>query len=196
MRVDGLRADEVPEAGAVLARAFADDPLWTFLFGPRPLRVARVACTGLLRDHHRHGRVDAARDEAGRVVGVAAWLPPGAFPLGLRRELAGAPTWAKVGLLRPRSAPRAIRSVIALDALHPDEPHWFLSLLGVDPSWQGRGVGSRLLPPVLEQAGLVHLDTSKPANLPWYRRFGLEPVEQIVSVPGAPPSWALRRDAP
>lgn len=196
MRVEPLRDDEVPEAGAVLARALHDDPLWAHLFGERRARITRIACTGMTRDCRRHGRVDVARDDAGRIVGVAAWLPPGAFPLGVRRELAGLPAWLRIALLRPSAVPGAIRSVAALDRLHPDEPHWFLSLLGVEPSWQGRGVGSRLLPPVLEHAALAHLDTSKPANLAWYRRFGFRVEREVRSTPGAPPSWALRYEQP
>jgi GNAT superfamily N-acetyltransferase len=192
MELQPLHPDEAGEAGAVLARAFADDPLWGYLFGPRRERIIRIACAGIVRDCARHGRVDTVRDGGGRIAGVAAWLPPGAFPLGPWRELAGLPAWLRIVALRPRSAPAAVRSVVALDRAHPPEPHWFLSLLGVEPSWQGRGAGSRLLAPVLEQAELAHLDTSKPENLSWYRRFGFEVERELRVAPGAPPSWALR----
>ena len=29
--------------------------------------------------------------------------------------------------------------------MHPHEPHWYLPLIGVDPAYQGRGLGSALL---------------------------------------------------
>jgi GNAT superfamily N-acetyltransferase len=32
-----------------------------------------------------------------------------------------------------------------MDALHPQEAHWHLPLIGVDPAHQGKGIGSALL---------------------------------------------------
>jgi GNAT superfamily N-acetyltransferase len=31
-----------------------------------------------------------------------------------------------------------------MDALHPQETHWYLPLIGVDPAHQGKGIGSAL----------------------------------------------------
>ena len=38
-----------------------------------------------------------------------------------------------------------------MDAHHPQEPCWYLTLIGVDPACQGRGFGSALLQFALEQ---------------------------------------------
>jgi hypothetical protein len=46
---------------------------------------------------------------------------------------------------------------------------------------------------MLERVDLAHLDTSKPENLPWYRRFGFRVDRELHVTAGAPPSWALRR---
>lgn len=47
----------------------------------------------------------------------------------------------------------------------PVTPHRYLFHLGTDPGWWGRGVGSALLRPVLEDASsLVQLET-KPGNI-------------------------------
>jgi GNAT superfamily N-acetyltransferase len=186
---------EVREAGAVLARALHDDPLLTFVFGSRRARLVRILCTATVRDAQPFGHVLAARDDDGRIAGVAAWLPPGTFPLTPRRELAQLPGWLRVGAARPHIIPKAIRTATALDHCHPAEEHWFLAMLGVDPARQGRGLGSELLMPVLERAGYAHLDTSKPANLPWYRRFGFFVDHELRATAGAPPSWALRYGA-
>ena len=32
-----------------------------------------------------------------------------------------------------------------MDRYHPHEPHWYLSIIGVDPAQRGQGLGSRLL---------------------------------------------------
>jgi predicted N-acetyltransferase YhbS len=51
---------------------------------------------------------------------------------------------------------------------------------------QRRGLGSRLVRPILERADrdgvACHLETADPANVPYYRRFGFEVVEPSLEV--------------
>eukprot|EP01041_Mallomonas_annulata_P030478 gene30478-52615_t len=60
---------------------------------------------------------------------------------------------------------------------HPEEPHWYLSMIGVDPSHHGQGLGSALLKAGLQRCdadGLpAYLESSNPKNVPLYERFGL-----------------------
>jgi len=111
IEVRPLSGRDVGEAGALLARAFARDPLIGVLLGgsTRSLRhrIAYPAFFRLaIRDALAGGRVDAAVDS--RLLGVAVWLDPAlppspagrrqrvdrglvalAFPTGLRRIEAG-----------------------------------------------------------------------------------------------------------
>ena len=61
---------------------------------------------------------------------------------------------------------------------HPSEPHWYLPMLGVDPSQQGKGFGSALLQHALIQCDrdtkLAYLESSNPKNIPLYERHGFE----------------------
>ena len=61
---------------------------------------------------------------------------------------------------------------------HPSEPHWYLPLMGVDPSQQGRGFGSMLMKHALAQCDhdkkLAYLESSNPRNLSLYGRHGFE----------------------
>jgi ribosomal protein S18 acetylase RimI-like enzyme len=61
---------------------------------------------------------------------------------------------------------------------HPSEPHWYLPMLGVDPSQQGKGFGSALLQHALIQCDrdtkLAYLESSNPKNIPIYERHGFE----------------------
>ena len=81
---------------------------------------------------------------------------------------------------------------------HPDEPHWYLPVTGVDPSHQGRGHGSAMLRAALARCdadGLVaYLESSSPANLPLYERHGFE-VTGEVQAPGAPVTFPMVRPA-
>jgi ribosomal protein S18 acetylase RimI-like enzyme len=121
------------------------------------------------------------------------WLAPGAHPITLRREARLLRRWAVLARRHPRAVPRLLRASSALDALHPAEPHWFLSLLGTEPALQGRGLGGALLERGLERArGVpVHLDTDTERNVAWYRRFGFEVTAEVQVMHGAPQSWAM-----
>lgn len=81
----------------------------------------------------------------------------------------------------------------------PDGPHWYLEVLGVRPASQGLGVGSALLQPALVRADRdrlpCHLETSDPANLAFYERFGFTFVEDHQLVVGGPPHYSMRRSA-
>jgi GNAT superfamily N-acetyltransferase len=191
------------EEGAVittLARAFHDDPLFNFLV-PDLLSQARANLTfmhSIVADACAFGEIWVARTDA-KVAGAAVWLPPSTYPRGGRRET--------VGILRDlRSVPRlgtrlltSIRLQNEIARVHHrvKEPHWYLSLLGADPSRQRSGAGTALLAPILGRCDAegtpVYLETQKAENVPWYHRSGFRVVEEL-RVTGCPSMWALRRD--
>jgi ribosomal protein S18 acetylase RimI-like enzyme len=81
---------------------------------------------------------------------------------------------------------------------HPHEPHWYLPLIGVDPTRQGRGLGSALLQHALARCDREHapayLESSNPANIPLYRRHGFE-VIGTVQAGSSPPIVPMLRAA-
>lgn len=88
----------------------------------------------------------------------------------------------------------------AMDKHHPtDRPHAYLWFLGVRPEAQGLGVGSRLLAAGLRavdaQGRDAFLESSNEANVPLYRRHGFEVMQEYRPGPGAPPIWAMWREA-
>jgi ribosomal protein S18 acetylase RimI-like enzyme len=182
----------------VLARAFHDDPLPTFVSPSERRRpaVIRSFLAPIARDAIPFGHAYGAVDGDG-VHGVAAWLPPGAYPPSLARQLRQLPGLLRIASLVPRRLPFVFESLGELVRLHPSEEHWYLALLAVDPTRQGRGLGRRLTAPVLERAdaeGLpAYLETTKAANVAWYRGAGFDVVEEI-NVGGGPPIWAMRRE--
>jgi ribosomal protein S18 acetylase RimI-like enzyme len=66
---------------------------------------------------------------------------------------------------------------------HPQEPHWYLPLIGVDPACQGKGYGSALLRYVTDrfdrEGAVAYLESSNPRNIPLYERHGFEQVARI-----------------
>jgi ribosomal protein S18 acetylase RimI-like enzyme len=70
-----------------------------------------------------------------------------------------------------------------MEKYHPTEPHWYLPLIGVDPSQQGNGVGSALMKHALEIVDRDHmpayLESSNPKNVSLYERHGFEVIGEI-----------------
>jgi GNAT superfamily N-acetyltransferase len=63
-----------------------------------------------------------------------------------------------------------------MEALHPQTPHTYLSLLSVDPAFQGQGLGKLVLEEELRKADEsktdVYLESSCCRNLSFYKRLG------------------------
>ena len=194
-----LPGDRLEEAAGVLARGFQDNPNFVDLFPEEEARARALprlqrAC---LRDALGFGRVYAA-SRGGELVGVAAWLPPGAFPLSVRRQLRAAPDMVRVLAAAPRSVPRLGRFVAGVSRLHPARPYWYLAVVGVEPGARGLGIGTRLLEPVLARAYEAgqpcYLETMTERNVGWYRGLGFEVRRAGVSfTPGGPPNWTMLR---
>jgi len=199
VRVIELPEDRLPEAVDVLVRSFRDNPNFVHLFPDDAARVRALRCVqrACLRDALDAGRVYAAT-RGSDLLGVAAWLPPGGFPLLPGRQLRAAPDMLRVLAAAPRSLPRLLRFTAGAAKLHPAQPYWYLEAVGVDPSARGMGIGTRLLEPVLaraDEAGLpCYLETMTERNVAWYRRLGFEVrISGVSFVPGGPPNWTMLR---
>lgn len=110
-------------------------------------------------------------------AGAALWLPPGFGPD--EETMSG---------LVERTAPESIKADLygvfeEMGKYHPAEPHWYLPLIGVDPSQQGRGVGSALMKHALvacDRDGVIaYLESSNPKNISLYERHGFEVIGEI-----------------
>lgn len=202
VRVIKLPANRLAEASAVLARGFAENPNFVDLFSDERARARALPSLQreCLRDALGFGHVYAATLR-GVLVGVAAWLPPGGFPLSPMRQLRATPAMARVLAAAPRSIPRLARFMTGVSRLHPAHPYWYLVVVGVDPGARGMGVGPRLLEPGLsladEAAQPCYLETMTERNVAWYRGLGFEVESAGVSfTPGGPPNWTMLRMPP
>ena len=195
------RGNDLDDAAVVAARAFHNDPFFEYL-DPHGITRARglaLFWRSELASLGPTAQVSGARTSEGRLVGVAAWLPPGAYPLPVPnqiRQLAGA---GRAMVFRPSALWRGLRYLLAIEKAHPKDQLWYLLLLVVDPSMQRGGIGVRL-----QEAGMAsadkegldcYLETQKPENLVYYRRFGYEVVDELRPVGEGPPLWTMRRPA-
>ncbi|MFQ5515878.1 MAG: GNAT family N-acetyltransferase [Myxococcota bacterium] len=185
--------DDASAISTVLARAFATNPFIRWLL-PDDEHYARVG-----NDFFRLG-VD--RDLAqGEVFtndarsGAALWLPPGSPSPSLGKQLVLG--WKLFRAIGGSRLPRTAAAVTEFEKARPKQPHWYLTVLGTDPSFQGRGVGGALIDPILRRCDAsgvaAYLESSNPANVPYYQRFGFEVTGQIDYQGGPTVPLMLRR---
>jgi ribosomal protein S18 acetylase RimI-like enzyme len=196
--VRSLEATASEAAVRVLALAFRDNPLNRAVIGPGKARREKVNAAGLrpqLPAAVESGCALAAYSSRDALLGVLLATAPGSHALAL-------PTWpVRLRALAGQGWRVARRWGEVQDLLlvhRPPAPHWYLALLGVDPSGQRTGVGSALLAAFLDEVdrsgGLpVWLETDRLENVAFYRRAGFRNVGEL-RVFGVP-VWLLQRPA-
>jgi ribosomal protein S18 acetylase RimI-like enzyme len=190
-----LDVHDIPAVAASLARAFANNPgMGWALRDPRtrPVRMRRNFETLLRHLWQPAGGCVTTNDREA----AALWMPPGTWHIGLADQLRLLPRL--IGAVRG-DVGRVLRWSAIAERKHPTEPHWYLAVLGVDPSLQGRGFGSHLMAPTLERCdseGLpAYLETDTERNVALYERHGFKVTERF-NLPGGgdPPIWLMWRD--
>ncbi|MFJ8542535.1 GNAT family N-acetyltransferase [Streptomyces sp. NPDC093586] len=184
-------ADDASEISRILARAFDDDPMmrWFFPDGTaRDAALERYFATIFTRQYVRHGLCERTGAAA------AFWVPAQARA----KAVPDAETVQELQGILGERAPLFRDAVEAAAAHTPEEPHWYLAVVGADPAARGQGHGAALLRSGLAQADAegmpVLLESSKPSNLPFYEHFGFT-VREELRLPGeGPVLWAMRRE--
>lgn len=199
LSVRPLRRRELRSAADLLGRALSDDPFskWFVPDPRRRARALRLIERATLADTFPFGETHGAFTE-GRLVGVSAWLPPGAHHQGTMRRIRQLPRLARAAVLMRGRASDAVRVAEAEQAIHPDQPHWWLVVVGVDAGSQGLGAGTAMVACLTARADAdgqpAYLRTTNPANLAFYRRHGFVPRDEVRATPAAPPMWLLWRE--
>lgn len=175
-----------PDVGALartLARAFQDDPVmrWMVPDGRRRARALPRLFAAMIRHHFLAGG-GAEAAERGHTVGAAAlWDPPGRWKQTRREELLMLPS---VLLAMGARSVRGQQLTELMKQHHPEEPHWYLAVIGSDPTVRGGGFGHALMRSRLDRLDAEHapayLESSNPDNVPYYLRFGFEVTGEIV----------------
>jgi GNAT superfamily N-acetyltransferase len=197
-RVRQLERSEVAVAVSVLARAFMADPfLGHFMANSQRRRLALPPFFAAVLLELIGSRAVYVCDQAGRLTGVAAWLPPEPETPSRSARWRARLASARVRLLFPRAAPDVWAGFDALAAQHPSDPHWYLAFVGIEPVEQRRGLGRQLLEPVLERADRerrpCYLETPFPDTRAFYRKLDFTDTAELRPIAGAPPIWTMTR---
>ncbi len=201
-----LPAAELKRLAQIAAAGFFDDPVMSWVFPDVTLRLEQleVAFSSVLETNQRRDGVLGTAGDAS----VAIWLPPDppeapAAPAApadpevepTAEEAARAARVAE--LFTPEIGERFAVLRAAMEAAHPEEPHWYLGVLATVPSAQNRGLGAEAIRPVLERADAegvpCYLESSNARNLAFYHRHGWVQTGRI-DIPDGPTLFPMWRD--
>lgn len=190
------------EASAALVDSLFDDPFYQAItedFGEDLFARKQALLLYFqysLEEAERTGRCVLAPDSK---LGAAAWLLPRST------EVESAESVAKSRFLASALGPRGKENycrIVDFLALRSREvvlsDAWYLSIIGIAPSAQGRGLGAELLSGTLAEASAVsvtcYLETFTPRNFRFYERLGFRRVAAHVEPMTNRECVVMRRD--
>ena len=194
-----LSKPQLPQAIALIGRAFHNDPLSVYVYPDEASRVQRLPLmfSISLRYTLRYGEITTTPER----TGVACWLPPQHTTVSMGRLLrvGTLTTLFKMHVAECRRLDNAETYMKSVH--HPciTEPHWYLWVLGVDPVHQGQGIGGTLLHAGLARADAAslpcYLETMNPENVPLYQKFGFVLESEGIIPDSSVRMWSMIRPA-
>ena len=188
------RPEEAEGIAVAMAHAFADDPALGFLLpsGRREERLTRFFRAELQVVGFPHEVVWTTEG----LLGGAIWAKPGHWRVPVAATVKETPDMFGVF---GRRLWLALWTRLRMERLHPGKPEsWYLAAIGLDPSQQGRGLGSALMQPMLErmdeEGTPAYLEASSTRSRALYERHGFETTGEIRLPRGGPSIWPMWRD--
>lgn len=110
-------------------------------------------------------------------LGVAIWFPPNTQP----------DSDAVVAFIQQTVSPQQQEEIFAMfgdmERYHPNEPYWYLAVLGVDPFHQKKGYGAALLNHQLSLCDrnqeIAYLESSTLQQVSFYEKYGFQCIGTI-----------------
>lgn len=195
-----LVLSDVEQSAQVIAQAFVDDPLTSFMLPIKTTRVKtllkffRVYCEINIKSQRGYGIGEPLQ-------GVAYWKWPEQNSLSISVKSLGKffPllfTMFPIGYVRAKAI---LSQIEFLHNKYASEPHFYLDNLAVLPSARGQKLSSKLIRPILETADtqkvIAYTDTVTESNVPLYEHFGFQCMEASPVSGTGITVYALRRPA-
>lgn len=196
--VVAAQKSDVAALSLVLGRAFFDDPVMMWMLPDDKRRAGALPrLFGAMTRHHflGGGGVEVARRD-GAIGAAALWDRPGGWQHTQTQELRMMPTFL---LALGRHTGRSMVLSELMKRHHPEEPHWYLGVIGSDPDVRGAGFGRELMTSRLDRCDAegapCYLESTKESNVPYYLRFGFEVTGEITVADDGPVMWQMWRPA-
>lgn len=167
--------DEMPQAVASIVAAFITDPLARFLWPST--RDYLNAMPSLVREYATGSFESRTAFVCAELCGAALWLPPHMSPsFDALDQLF---QWA----VKSERLDDVRMAFEKMEEWRPNEPHWYLTFVGVAPRAQSKGIGHALMSysaARCDQEGvLAYLESTNPRNVSLYERHGFESIGEI-----------------
>ena len=184
----------------MLAKAFADDPFFTYVYPDATERRAKLPYLSeyFLRYGLRYGQAHVTSPQ---LEGIAVWMRLKKVSMPFWKVIISGGIWSALKLGR-----RAMQKLGTLSRYIDDKhrklvpvTHWYLSLLAVAPEFQGRGYASKLmrgmLPRINEEGLPCYLETESERNVPIYQHFGFKVIDEFIIPETTVKVWAMLRES-
>jgi GNAT superfamily N-acetyltransferase len=181
---------QVEHAIATLVLAFVTDPVARWMYDDPYQYLLHIP--RLFRALGTSSFEAGAAQRTSDGLGVALWLPPGVH--GEDGALEAVIAESIVG----EKQPDVTAILQQTEYYRPIEPHWYLSLIGVEALHRNNGCGGALLQHRLRQCDREHLPaylwSSNPLNVTLYERHGFQ-AQGVIKVGSSPSIFPMLRNA-
>lgn len=199
-----LSSEDLTMASEIMADAYHEDPLWLHLIPNEKKRkkIERIFFRAFLTLQFNSWEYYGVLNP---LKGIALWKFPNPPKISTRQKFN---LFVKSGLIKIVLSKATlyflkIMSVFnRMEALHEKYalgPHYYLSSIGVSPQYQGMGLSSKLIKPILLKADQeskgVYLETLTSRNVPIYQHFGFKIMEKVEFPKENLTVWAFYRPA-
>jgi len=181
-----------------LSQAFQDDPLFVHVIpnSEERRKFLPLLCRADLKMGVDYGRVYA---ELNRLSGASIWFSSDAAYLSLDQyEESDYP--ALESQLPNGAYDRFITAVDFMELQHKkilSEPHWYLMVVGIEPTAQGQGLGDTLVARGLKEAATrqmpIYLETFTAKNVEYYENRGFNVIRECIEPSSKLTCWAMVR---
>ncbi|BAY85211.1 acetyltransferase, GNAT family protein [Calothrix parasitica NIES-267] len=192
-----LEETKINQATEILVDAFSKDPIFDYIL-PETISKRDKVSSNLWESTLRYSQQLKHVYTTPEIKGIAAWIPPGKYPLNLL-EILQSGFYKIPFLLGLKGLKKFLPLFTLFDKYHEQDmhqPHWYLFALGVSSAYQSQGIGKLLIQPILERADKenlpCYLETSTEKAVRFYQRNGFEILrteEEAVKF------WTMKREA-
>ena len=193
-----LHKHEIAQAGLVLDDAFREDPVFSAIFSGATSEQRIAFYTTTVQYGLKYGHVIAP---SSHLEGIAVWVPGKYAEMNLLRLVLSGAFWS--GMKMGNEISQKIASVFTpidqdRSELMQGRNFTYLLIIGVNPQYQGLGLGGKLLAALFaesEQTGLpIYLETETEENVRLYEHLGFS-VLNMVTLPLIDlPMWEMIRE--
>ncbi|HOV33490.1 MAG TPA: GNAT family N-acetyltransferase [Candidatus Hydrogenedens sp.] len=197
LNIREINEGEIGKAVESLVQAFYDDRLVCYMFPDSKLRKEFITWF-YFRWIQLLMKFNSVFVE-NNVRGVAVCVPPKLFPhiplsYQIRAGLLG--TISKLGLKNLWKPLRVYLDSQRRTKSEVKEPSWILDILGVQPEFQGKGIGSTLVQHLISLSNRdkvpAYLITHNEKNIVFYENNGFKLLKKEHSLTGGPPTCSLK----